>query len=52
MTSFEVAVGMAQRANRRNRQGVPVFMGAQPMQTTADLAGADVAIVDIDCAVM
>jgi arginase family enzyme len=38
---------MARRADRRTRQGVPVFMGARPMETMADLAGADVAIVGI-----
>jgi arginase family enzyme len=47
VTSFEVSLGMAQRADRLNRQGVPVFMGAQPLREIADLKGADVAIVGI-----
>ena len=47
MTSFELSLGIAQRTNRLNRQGVPVFMGAQPVQTKGDLEGADVAVVGI-----
>jgi arginase family enzyme len=47
VTSFELSLGIAQRTHQLNRQGVPVFMGAQPLQTMADLEGADVAIVGI-----
>ena len=47
MTSFELSLGMAQRVNLLTRQGVPVFLGAKPMQTAADLHEADVAIVGI-----
>lgn len=47
MTSFELSLEMAQRANLLTRQGVPVFMGSRPMQTNADLQSADVAIVGI-----
>jgi len=47
VTSFELSLGIAQRTDRLNRQGVPVFMGAQPLQTMADLEGADVAVVGI-----
>jgi arginase family enzyme len=47
VTSFEVALGIAERLGPLTRQGVPVFMGAQPLKTMADLAGADVAIVGI-----
>lgn len=47
MTSFELSLGVAQRTSLLNRQGVPVFLGAQPMGAVDDLAAADVAIVGI-----
>src|SRR5919107_1565400 len=47
VTSFELSLGIAQRTHQLNRQGVPVFMGSQPLQKMADLEGADVAIVGI-----
>lgn len=47
MTSFEISLGVAQRTDKLNRQGVPVFMGSRPLLEMADLEGADVAIVGI-----
>ena len=47
MTSFELALGVAQRANILNRQGVPVFLGAKSAATADDLAEGDVAILGI-----
>ena len=47
MASFEVTMGITARDMTLNRQGVPCFLGSRPAQSSADLHGADVAIVGI-----
>jgi agmatinase len=47
VTSFELSLSVARRTDQLNRQGVPVFLGAQAMHSRDDLRGADVAIVGV-----
>ena len=47
MTSFEISLGVAQRTDKLNRQGVPVFLSSEALQSLDDLQGADVAIVGV-----
>jgi agmatinase len=47
VTSFEISLGIAQRLDRLNRQGVPCFRGSTAAQGPEDLQGADVAIIGV-----